>query len=50
MYDIQNLLSGLTQEQLFMLLILYGDSVQRGLHKEVQMESKQMLKPLAIFL
>jgi hypothetical protein len=56
MYDIQNLLGGFTQEQRFMLLILYKDSVRRGLHKEEkdalksQMESEQMLKPLAIFL
>ena len=56
MYSIQNLLGGLTQVQLFMLLILYRDSVQRGLRKEekdmlkLQMESEQMLKPLAIFL
>jgi hypothetical protein len=55
MYDIQNLLGGLTQEQLFMLLILYRDSVRRGLCKEEkdtlksQMESKQMLKLLVTF-
>ena len=41
---------------LFMLLIPYRDSVRRGLSKEekdtlkLQMESEQMLKPLAIFL
>ena len=34
MYSIQNLLGGLTQVQLFMLLILYRDSVRRGLRKE----------------
>ena len=56
MYNIQNLLGGLTQVQLFMLLILYRDSIRRGLRKEekdtlkLQMESEQMLKPLAIFL
>ena len=41
---------------LFMLLIPYRDSVRRGLCKEekdmlkLQMESEQMLKPLATFL
>ena len=56
MYSIRNLLDGLTQVQLFMLLIPYRDSVRRGLCKEekdtlkLQMESEQMLKPLAIFL
>ena len=56
MYSIRNLLGGLTQVQLFMLLIPYKDSIRRGLHKEekdtlkLQMESEQMLKPLAIFL
>jgi hypothetical protein len=56
MYSIQNLLGGLTQAQLFMLLILYRDSVRRGLRKEAKdvlkspMESKQMLKLLAMSL
>jgi hypothetical protein len=56
MYSIQNLLSGLTQVQLFMLLILYRDSVRRGLRKEAKdtlkspMESKQMSKLLAMSL
>ena len=56
MYSIQNLLGELTQVQLFMLLILYMDSVRRGLRKEakdtlkLQIESEQMSKPLAIFL
>jgi hypothetical protein len=56
MYDVQNLLGGLTQEQLFMLLIIYRDSIRRGLRNEEkdvlksQMESEQMLKPLATFL
>ena len=52
MYSIRNLLGGLTQVQLFMLLIPYRDSVRRGLRKEekdtlkLQMESEQMLKLL----
>lgn len=56
MYDIQNLLSGLTQGKLSMLLILYMDSVRRGLFKEMkdtlnlQMECKEMLKLMATFL
>jgi uncharacterized membrane protein YGL010W len=56
MYSIQNLLGGLTQAQLFILLILYRDSVRRGLRKEVKdtlksrMESKQMSKLLAMSL
>ena len=56
MYSIQNLLGGLTQVQLFMLLILYMDSIRRGLRKEskdtlkLRIESEQKLKPLAIFL
>ena len=56
MYSIRNLLGELTQVQLFMLLILYSDSVRRGLRKEakdtlkLQIESEQMLKPLVIFL
>jgi hypothetical protein len=40
-YIILNLLGGLTQAQLSMLLILYRDSVRRGLRKEV----KDTLKP-----
>ena len=56
MYSIRNLLGGLTQVQLFMLLILYRDSVRRRLRKKAkdtlksQMESEQKLKPLVIFL
>ena len=48
----QNLLGALTQVQLFMLQILYRDSIRRGLRKEakdalkLQMESKQKLKLL----
>ena len=34
MYNIQNLLGGLTQGQLFMLQTLYRDSVRRRLRKE----------------
>jgi hypothetical protein len=56
MYNIQNLIGGLTLVQLSMLLILYRDFVRRGLCDEkkdtlkMQMEYKYMLKLLAIFL
>jgi hypothetical protein len=48
-----NLLGGLTQVQLFMLQILYRDSIRRGVRKEAKdalksrMEFKQKLKLLA---
>jgi hypothetical protein len=56
MYSILNLLGGLTQAQLFMLLVLYRDFVRRKLRKEAKdtlksrMQSKQMSKLLAMFL
>ena len=52
-HSFRNLLGGLTQVQLFMLQILYRDSIRRGLRKEakdalkLQMEFKQTLKLLA---
>jgi hypothetical protein len=52
-HSFQNLLGGLTQVQLFMLQILYMDSIRQGLCKEekdalkLRMEFKQTLKLLA---